>query len=302
MTFSEFANMLYPFCGNGEKVAEFVIQLADSIMEEPFSDADEKKSADGEYNPLEKLVPSGLEKIYNGGRTMSKKNAAVIFHHLSKPKFVDYISELTDDSLDALCGEFLRYGIETTKYTVAQKCAELFVEILSALAKGDRFPDSKSTDTEVSAELGVFPSRHAPLATAYISGGKLYMGNDSIKLSPRLSPPDEVTEQESVYVIKLFEAYSDAEQPQCVTPENLASYKNYQRNFGEQRKNYFNAIYIIETVRSKFGKEWSEQLEILKDETYEGISEVYYGDYRGYHLLGRPNLGCGQRPTVRYYH
>ena len=45
MTFSDFAQMMYPIIGNGVTTWEFVIQLTNHIMEIPSDNNDE-------YNPL----------------------------------------------------------------------------------------------------------------------------------------------------------------------------------------------------------------------------------------------------------
>lgn len=77
LTFSDFAKLLYPFCGGDKKVWEFVLLLVDNIIEDP---------PDGEEdsNPLAHLSASTLEKYYNGSREFAGKNVSLVFQRLDK--------------------------------------------------------------------------------------------------------------------------------------------------------------------------------------------------------------------------
>jgi hypothetical protein len=52
MTVGEVFQVLYPYCGDGQKVGEFVVTLTENFMEQPSNDEDIKKAANGDYNPL----------------------------------------------------------------------------------------------------------------------------------------------------------------------------------------------------------------------------------------------------------
>ncbi|MCL2300849.1 MAG: FxSxx-COOH system tetratricopeptide repeat protein [Firmicutes bacterium] len=138
MTFSEFANMLYPFCGNGDKIADYVVRLIDNVLVDPLSEEDERKSIAGEYNPIGNLTASGLEKIYRDepGRNIPKRAAAEILSHLDKARFADYLEAFAEDTLEGISKALSRVGITSSRENAAAVCADLFAEILTALAAG----------------------------------------------------------------------------------------------------------------------------------------------------------------------
>lgn len=134
MTFSEFAKILYPFCGNGGKTSDFVLTLIENIMEIPANE-DAEKAANDEYNPLAGLDIGTLEKIYNGNSKISKKNASAIFTHLDKGRFSDYIDSLPTDTLALLKDSLKNLEIETgAAHGVPDKCADILTSILMNLA------------------------------------------------------------------------------------------------------------------------------------------------------------------------
>lgn len=130
MTFSEFANILYPFIGEEKTTSDFIVELTNQIMEEPFSKEDKKAKQNDEYNPLSKLETNTLQKIYNGSRPLSKKIARKIFKHLDKAKFVDYINELSVDAQMGIKKELQANNPTINIDNICDSCTALFEEIL----------------------------------------------------------------------------------------------------------------------------------------------------------------------------
>jgi len=259
LTFSNLAQTLYPLLGDGRKIAEFIVVLADNLMEEPSNDGDIQKAADGEYNPLANMQEASLRHYYNGTRQISKKNASIVLAHMDKAKFEDFVFSFAPDTLNSLCVELGKFGIVVDSQNVGTVCADLFEQALKQCQGNVTLPVTQAGNEEYAAEIGVFPVGQAPISTAYISNGRLHIGGESIRLSEKLLPPEHVAEEERGYASKLYEAYSDAAKPKTITPDTLPDYPQYHRNFKEQRVNYYNAVYVIEIVRGKFGKEWREQ-------------------------------------------
>jgi hypothetical protein len=134
LTFSDFAKLLSPIIGGGKKTSDFVLFLIEQIMEVPFTEADKRKAEECQYNPLAALDISTLEKIYNGTRAMSKKNAEAVLAHVDKDGFSGYLSTLSNDVID-LVGDALRSnGIAIVDSDVIATCADLFVSVLSECA------------------------------------------------------------------------------------------------------------------------------------------------------------------------
>jgi len=128
MTFSDFAKMLYPYCGNNDKTSEFVIILTNAIMEEP--------KGDEEKNPLADLQIGTLEKIYSGSSKISQRKASAIWKQLYKENFIEYVQELSPDVQVTLGNQLYKLGFDISKEDVGTICANLLAEIIESLAKG----------------------------------------------------------------------------------------------------------------------------------------------------------------------
>ena len=224
-----------------------------------------------------------LKDYYNGKRPVPAKRANVILSKMDKSRFAGYIDGLSHDALDALCKDLKDYGIVSEMINVGDVCASLFEQALQNIANKKK--PNKIGNEEFAKEIGIVPDGYVPMETVYVKDGRLHIGNSVIELSDKLSPPENISDEENGYVPKLYEAYSSAE-PSEVTHEIISKYPQYSANLKQQRTNYFNAVYVVNIVRSKFGKEWGAQLDYLKQETYDGISDVYYGDHaHGYARL-----------------
>ncbi len=132
MTFSQFAQALYPYCNEGTSKAEFVRHLVDKIMDGQPG----RMHADGEFqNPLRAMDDRTVLNYYNGERSISSKDASTIYSSIKTEKFEKYIdyrcsSEAQIKLLDAL----LEIEDIEGNRTVPEVCAELFDKILRDLA------------------------------------------------------------------------------------------------------------------------------------------------------------------------
>ena len=133
MTFSEFAKMLYPYCGNGVKQSDFVIVITDALLEEPKEDA-----KDNEHNPVAKYSLSTREKIFSGGSVIGQKQAIAMRQKIYKENFSEYVNALSPDTLDALGKEVAKCGIDANSNdSIGDVCADLFANIIGDIASGD---------------------------------------------------------------------------------------------------------------------------------------------------------------------
>ena len=132
MTFSEFAHMLYPYCGEANSHSDFVTILVGNITED----------TDGETCPLLDFTPEYLKRIYNGKKMITPQNATFILSHLDKGKFTDYIRAFSFDAIQGIADALRAHGIITdnTDTDVAEKCADLFAGILADIALGKKQP------------------------------------------------------------------------------------------------------------------------------------------------------------------
>jgi len=253
MTFSEIANLLYPYCGEGVTNAEFVIILVDNFMEEP-TDGD----ASGEYNPLTGLVARSLENFFSGSRPIGKKNASKILKHMDKARFESFIDDsLSNDAISAIANSLESKEIEASALNASSICANLMETAIHMCSVGMTIPINNVAVTETADELAPnLPKRRfAPLI--------------------QITPPDEVAEQEIAYVRKLMAAYGEAEGVAGFSKESLKQFEHkYGEHFKRQRKDFYAAESVRQGTRETYGETDPDQFEVLKEETYDGVIDV----------------------------
>ncbi len=133
MTFSQFAQTLYPYCNEGPSKAEFVRHLVDKIMGGQPGRAHD----DGGYqNPLRAMDDRTLLNYFNGKRSISAKDASTIYISIKPEKFEKYIDRrCPGDAAIKLLDALLEVEDIEEKGTVPEVCAQIFEKILRELAE-----------------------------------------------------------------------------------------------------------------------------------------------------------------------
>lgn len=90
--------------------------------------------------------------------------------------------------------------------------------------------------------------------------------------------PKKAETYEQGYARALFNAYGQVENVGEFLEELLPIYPKHQKHFSEQRTYYFAAEAVRRGTRDIYSEE--SQFEILKEETYEGIKEVWEEQYK----------------------
>lgn len=101
-------------------------------------------------------------------------------------------------------------------------------------------------------------------------------------------PPDDLEDIEMIYVQELLAAYADAEDVEVMTREDLDSYKQYKRDFTNNRKYFFAAESIQRSLRDTVLPDEYKDFDSLKTETLDAIEPVknrYYSN--GYERLSK---------------
>ena len=275
ISFSEITNLLYPYCGEGQNNADFVVTIIDNFMEEP-TDGD----ATGDYNPLVNLVSRTRENYFSGQRSISRQNAARILCHTDKARFEAFVeNSLSGDALLALSKSLAHKGITVSALEVPAKCADLLEKALQLCGVGSQRVSGASVINESdSVSQDTSQNRFAPLKT--------------------IAPPDEVAELEVIYISKLMDAYGEAEGIEGFSKANLQQYEyKYGEHFKRQRKDFYAAESVRQGTRETYGDTDPDQFEVLKEETYDGVIDVYEQN----HLNGyiRLNAVLSQATHIR---
>lgn len=278
MTFSEFAKLMHSYIGCDRQQQEYVQYLTNLVMREPLTPEEEEADNEDRYNPLAGKTKSLLGKIYSGEgkHKISQKDARTIKGRFSKVKFVDEFMNLEDDAKENLIAELARYGVSGTIHDVDEVCAELFNQLILALADG-----KGSIDTSVVPRVDSTGKKlaEAPLASAYVKDGKICIGGETITLPVQLMLTEEIAPHEQPYINALFEAYADALHRDAVTKDDIATLSTRHKTFfSNQRKAYYAAESIQRSVREVYG-DGENQFRILKEDAFEGIQETYWGNH-----------------------
>lgn len=141
--FKDFVQLLYSYLGGDQKHSQFLIHIVSQIMEDPLSTEDQQLAADDKYNPLEKLKPNSLDKIFRGINELPAEKARLIVAHIDKNKFQSFMSRLSNDTLDRISKDLTEKGIKIED-TVDETCADLFESILLEIARKPRTRQNKA--------------------------------------------------------------------------------------------------------------------------------------------------------------
>lgn len=135
MTFSQFAQALYPFCNEGASKAEYIKHLVDKIMDGQPGRA----YGDDKYqNPVRAEGDRVLLNYFNGRNSIPFKSASAIYRKIKLEKFEKYISRhCSEDAQAKLWDTLLEMEDlqEKKNMSIPEACAKLFDEILYDLVK-----------------------------------------------------------------------------------------------------------------------------------------------------------------------
>jgi len=155
------------------------------------------------------------------------------------------------------------------KNTLAVFLADVFLHTLKISNKDSQQKSSGGgqTDSETATELTPDVNKKKRFSSLHL-----------------LSPPSEVAPQEIPYVTELMAAYGDAEGIAEFSRETLILFPQYSDNFTRQRKDFYAAESVRRGLRDVYDETEPDQFEVLKDETYDGVVDVWEQDYRNGYL------------------
>ena len=92
--------------------------------------------------------------------------------------------------------------------------------------------------------------------------------------------PAKVENYEKAYADALMEAYGQVEGIKTFDVSMLSSHHIHQQHFSEQRSYYFAAEAVRRGTRDIYNDDDPDQFEVLKEETFEGVKEVWEETYK----------------------
>lgn len=193
MTFSEFIQKLYPYCGNGETQPQFLLTLLTNITNE-------------QADPIFDKEDSDLRKIFSGTRNLPKKSASYFLTHLDKGKFDTYLYDLlSEDALTELCNEFESSIGNATKDDITTKLSDYFSSILKNIAyKGMELPSISRIEIsnfEIERELSEIVKT---LATSPLEQLKIELTYEPVNVDRKILSNGALKDDIRKYVIDYY--------------------------------------------------------------------------------------------------
>lgn len=246
MTFSEYALGLYPYISYGRQEPDFFTELIGNFIEDASMDACQilKKADDTKY------------RYVKGDRTITKKDAQYIYDHRDKNKFNKWLWNRMDDSesydsIEKWLGDFA-YDYDD----VADACADLLEEILLNIISGSASQSQQSLKNDID------------LITDLESKIKLLSRPMNVPV------PEAATQNEQTYINETCLAYGDAEGIDNFSKDDLVDYPEYAADLEERRIDFYSAESIRRSVLELKSEHLTDQFDVLKDETFNGIKDT----------------------------
>lgn len=136
MTFSEFANRLFPIIGAGSNTSAFTKSLFDAMI------SDEGKGI------LDEAQPDTYKAYFNGNTGISRF-ARKVTAYLDRTEFVDYIEKFSDEATIALCDKFADCFPDADSRNISQHLSDLFAWIILDAAS---IPDHRKKEKSPSED------------------------------------------------------------------------------------------------------------------------------------------------------
>lgn len=250
--FKEFVQGLYPHCGQGLKHGDFVIAVLGNIVEE---------NDNGTYEILN-IKPDTANRYYKGVRTLPAERVTEITSSLDKQKFVEWISNLPDDSITNLTAWLSSKGYICNKYMAPQTCADILEKILFDIIADDSKTDD-STNTNPS-NMNASLKRIEQIETLI----------EGLEKPVEFPVPETIQPIEEKYIRELYAAYGDAEGIVGFSEQDLTDYDEYEEDFADRRIDYFAAESIHRAVKELGTRTFGNQFDVLKDETLSGVKDT----------------------------
>lgn len=246
MTFSEYAHGLFPFLSFGKSKPDYITELIGNFVKDAAMDACQLlgRKPDTKYR-------------YYKGSPIQPEDALYIYEFRDRIKYSKWVWDRMDetDSYDSVVAWLKSHGIDSTD--PAETCTDLLENIMISIS-GSSSTSLLASESEIDLNL-------------------IDEIQEKIKQLPRptyVDVPASPTQDEKIYIEELLNAYGDAEQIYPFTEDDLQSHPEYTEDLSDRRIDYYAAESIRRSVLELKGDNLSDQFDVLKDETLDGVKDT----------------------------
>ena len=262
MDFKDFADILKTDINVDADDDEFFMELFDNYIREPSEDDLKKLEASAKkkgeklkrqveaepWNPFDGIGKDAQERLFRGQRPFQIPRLKKVYARRDDHRFATYINSQEKTIVAHIEEDFVRLIPDfTDEQSIGYACQDWLTSFIQREIDRDRnMQPEAQTKRMTSQEFQ---------ASFYIdwTSGKIYYGNDAIDIPPELIPPEQIADEEDLYVAALLDAYVQATEGPPVTREDVLSLKKvYRENFADQRINYYAAVRITRIIRECF--------------------------------------------------
>lgn len=247
MTFAEYALGLFPYCSFGKSKSVYFTELIGNFIEDAAL-----------YScSLLKLKNDTKYRLVMNKRQITPKDAQFLYDHRDSFKFSKWMFERIYDSAsyDNVMLWLDKHGISGGEPN--DLCQKLLEDILLDIINGNTVPqNSQKTDNDIELIDEILKK---------------------INQLPRpkdIPVPQKIDDSERIYIEELYKAYEDAEYPNKISENNLDKYPEYKDDIDDRRIDFYAAKSIQRGLLESWGGRLSNQFDVLKNETYDGVKDT----------------------------
>lgn len=259
MQFTEYAKGLFPFISSGKVESDYFVDIIGNYIHDSAMDSCAllNRKPDTQYR-------------YVNGNSIQSRDAQYLYDHRDTVKFSGWILNRIDESesLDSVC-DWLKENGMPGDYP-ENECEELLTQIILSICSAPKTKKRPSSPFEESLDL-------------------IKEINTKITTLPKpvnIPVPSIATSNEQAYIGELLIAYGDAEGITDFTETELQSHKEYQEDLEDRRIDYYAAVSIERGVMELNADKLSDQFDVLKEETLDGVKDTARKSYpNGYEKM-----------------
>lgn len=247
MTFSEYAEGLFPYISYGKSKSDYFTELVGNFIQDAAMDACQllKYKNDTKY------------RHFRGMHKFKQADLQYLYNHRDKEKFSKWIWDRIDDteSYDRVSDWLDAHNYTSDDPDIA--CADLLESIiLDSINTADPPPTSQKSDFDLKLINDI---------------------EEKIKSLPcpdNVPVPKEATQDEQTYINELLLAYGDAEGMDVFSTNDLPAFPDYKEDLDDRRIDFYAAESIRRGVLELGNGSLTGQFNVLKSETLDGVTDT----------------------------